>query len=80
MLDPLIGESIEFSTALADDLGNIRADPGQIEQIIMNLVVNARDAMPDGGKLLLATGHVTLPDFTVESPPTLPRATTSCWQ
>jgi two-component system cell cycle sensor histidine kinase/response regulator CckA len=69
MLDPLIGQSIEFATALADDLGNISADPGQLQQIIMNLVVNARDAMPDGGTLRLTTDHLTLPDVTVERPP-----------
>jgi CheY-like chemotaxis protein len=69
MLEPLIGQSIELSIALAEDLGNIRADPGQIQQIIMNLVVNARDAMPDGGKLQLTTGHGTLPNATVERRP-----------
>ena len=63
MLERLIGENIEFSTTLAEDLGSISADDGQIEQIIMNLVVNARDAMPQGGKLLLETGSVTRADF-----------------
>ena len=60
MLERLIGENIEFTTALAEDLGSISADNGQIEQIIMNLALNARDAMPEGGKLLLATGNITL--------------------
>jgi PAS domain S-box-containing protein len=59
MLERVIGENIEFSTTLAEDLGSISADYGQIEQVIMNLVVNARDAMPEGGTLLLETGNVT---------------------
>jgi two-component system, cell cycle sensor histidine kinase and response regulator CckA len=62
MLSRTIAANIEISTALSEDLKNIRADTGQIEQIIINLVVNARDAMPEGGKLLVATRNVTLPD------------------
>jgi two-component system, cell cycle sensor histidine kinase and response regulator CckA len=69
MLNRLIGEHIEFSTRLAEDLGSISADSGQIEQIIMNLVVNARDAMPEGGKLLLETGNISFADVSSDRRP-----------
>jgi len=60
LLRPLIGENIELVTRLSPDTGHTRADAGQLEQVIMNLVVNAKDAMPEGGKLTLQSSEVTV--------------------
>lgn len=60
MLRRLIGEHIELNVQYGPDLQKVNADPGQIEQVIMNLAINARDAMPDGGKINVNIGNVTL--------------------
>ena len=60
LLQRVIGEDIQLSTELEQVLGFVQADSGQIEQVIMNLVVNARDAMPRGGRLIIATGNIEL--------------------
>ena len=62
MLTRIVGEDITMSTMIAPDLGTIEADPGEVEQVLMNLVVNARDAMPLGGRLILETINVVIND------------------
>ncbi|HMJ91342.1 MAG TPA: PAS domain-containing protein, partial [Candidatus Acidoferrum sp.] len=64
MLHRLIGEDVELITSFDAALGNVRADPGQLEQVIMNLSVNARDAMPRGGKLTISTSNVMIDQKT----------------
>lgn len=66
MLKRIIGENVELYTFLANDLGNIKADPSQIEQVILNLIVNAKDAMPKGGKLTIETSNVMLDEEYVK--------------
>ncbi len=69
MLRRLVGEDVELRLTLASDAGNVRADSGQLQQVIMNLVVNARDAMPTGGKLLIETAHAELTEQYAELRP-----------
>ena len=71
MLRRVIGEDVELSIRLAEDLSNIEVDLGQIEQVIMNLAVNARDAMPQGGSLILETGNVNVDERTTSRYPDL---------
>jgi PAS domain S-box-containing protein len=60
MLRRLIGEDVSVSFDLADDLAPVRADPSQMEQVVLNLVVNARDALPEGGRIVLRTSNVSV--------------------
>jgi PAS domain S-box-containing protein len=72
MIRRLIGEDIDFATGSQEDLWTVRADPSQIEQILMNLCVNARDAMPAGGKMVVSTANATLEAPLVERELTIP--------
>ncbi len=69
MLPRLIGEDIEVVTRSEPELGRVRVDPGQIEQVIMNLIVNARDAMPRGGRLTVETSNAFLDETALASQP-----------
>ncbi|HJQ22928.1 MAG TPA: response regulator [Blastocatellia bacterium] len=69
MLRRLIGEHIELVTDFAADLDPVQADPGQLQQVIMNLAVNARDAMPEGGKLIIRTRNAGLNESDVRDYP-----------
>jgi CheY-like chemotaxis protein len=73
MLRRLIGEHIQLATALAPDLAAVRADPSQLEQVILNLAVNARDAMPNGGRLTIETSNIVLDEaYAREHPSVVP--------
>ncbi|MDR3678163.1 MAG: PAS domain S-box protein [Acidobacteriota bacterium] len=71
MVARLIGEDIKLHTIFDPSLARVRADPGQIEQVIMNLVVNARDAMPSGGNLTIETSNVELDENYAQTHPTV---------
>ena len=73
MLPRLIGEHIEYAFQPDPKLSHVKADPGQIEQVILNLVVNSRDAMPNGGKILTATANIDMSEReAAERPPMAP--------
>ena len=72
LLPPLIGDDLALVTVLAPSVGMVRADPGHLEQVVMNLVVNARDAMPDGGRLTIATANEQITDYDSRASPELP--------
>jgi PAS domain S-box-containing protein len=69
MLNRVIGEDIQLKSTLSPLLGHVLADPGQLHQVLMNLAVNARDAMPNGGTLLIETRNVDLDDAYTEQHP-----------
>ena len=70
MLRRVIGEHIALNLKLADNTGTVHADPGTVEQILMNLCVNARDAMPSGGEIVIETDRVTLDETFCQADPT----------
>lgn len=73
MLRRLIGEDVHLSSVLRKDISSVKVDPGQIEQVIMNLAVNARDAMPRGGQLTIETGDLEIAaSYALDHPDTRP--------
>jgi two-component system cell cycle sensor histidine kinase/response regulator CckA len=73
LLRHVIGEDIELITRFEPNLGQVRADPGQIEQVVINLIVNSRDAMPNGGTIVVETSHATLDhDYARQHPSVVP--------
>jgi PAS domain S-box-containing protein len=67
MLDRLLGENVHLERTIDPGLGNVRVDPNQIEQVLLNLAVNARDAMPDGGSIRIDAGNVDVDDAYAET-------------
>ncbi|MGZ6265439.1 MAG: ATP-binding protein [Candidatus Limnocylindrales bacterium] len=72
MLRRLLGEDIEITTAFQEPVGTVEADPGQIQQLLVNLAVNARDAMPEGGRLVIETANEMVSDGYPGSQPSIP--------
>jgi two-component system cell cycle sensor histidine kinase/response regulator CckA len=68
-IDTLVGPSVKIQLSLKEESGNVKADPSQMEEVIVNLVINARDAMPDGGKLVVETKNVNLDDEYIKRRP-----------
>jgi PAS domain S-box-containing protein len=73
LLSRLIGENIELTLLLAGDLGLVKADPSQIDQVIMNLAINARDAMPEGGRLTFETKNTVISENNTHQDVTIPK-------
>jgi nitrogen-specific signal transduction histidine kinase/CheY-like chemotaxis protein len=69
MLNRLIGDDVALTSTLCPDLGTINADPSQVEQVLMNLAINARDAMPKGGNISIATDNVEIDELHARQPP-----------
>jgi signal transduction histidine kinase/ActR/RegA family two-component response regulator len=72
MLSRILGEDIETTMVLQPRLASVRADPGHIEQVLMNLIVNARDAMPRGGRLTISTSDVIIEEHSEDDPSPVP--------